>query len=70
VVTGVSVKFFLSTTKDYPSLPGMEYLVYSTVGGTFFATTTILILKWYYEEKKENNKAFSPLNKYLQLQSL
>ena len=48
VITGVAVKFFLSTGEGYPGLPGMEYLVYNTAGGTFFATGMVLVLKWYH----------------------
>lgn len=47
VITGVAVKFFLSTADGYPGLPGMEYLVYNTAGGAFVATGVVLVLKWY-----------------------
>ncbi|MFO7735236.1 MAG: hypothetical protein R6W70_03355 [bacterium] len=43
VITGVSVKYFLYCPQG-PELEGMEYLVYSTVGGTLFATGISLIL--------------------------
>ena len=47
VITGVAVKFFLSTKEGFPALDGMEYLVYNTAGGTVIATGVVLILKWY-----------------------
>lgn len=48
VITGVAVKFFLSTKDGFPALDGMEYLVYNTAGGTIIATGVVLILKWYH----------------------
>ncbi|HNW83190.1 MAG TPA: hypothetical protein PKG52_09900 [bacterium] len=48
VITGVAVKFFLSTKAGFPGLDGMEYLVYNTAGGTIIATGVVLILKWYH----------------------
>lgn len=56
VITGVAVKFFLSTGEGYPGLPGMEYLVYNTAGGTLFATGIVLILKWYKLDSLKNTK--------------
>ncbi len=46
VITGVSVKYFLYYPQG-PELEGMEYLVYSTAGGTLFATGISLVLRWY-----------------------
>lgn len=48
VITGIAVKFFLSTKEGFPALDGMEYLVYNTAGGTAIATGVVLILKWYH----------------------
>lgn len=47
VITGVAVKYFLSTKEGYPGLHGMEYLVYNTAGGAVIATGVVLLLKWY-----------------------
>jgi hypothetical protein len=47
VITGVSVKFFLSLQKGFPALHGMEYLVYSTIGSALIAIPVVIILKWY-----------------------
>ncbi len=47
VITGIVVKFFLSTGPGFPGLPGMEYLVYNTAGGALIATGVVLIRKWY-----------------------
>lgn len=46
IITGISVKYFLYYPQG-PKLDGMEYLVYSTAGGTLFATAISLILHWY-----------------------
>ena len=46
-LTGVLVKYFLSSKPGLPHLPGMEYLVYSTTGGALIATGVVLVLKWY-----------------------
>jgi hypothetical protein len=47
VITGIAVKYFLSTGEGYPGLHGMEYLFYNTAGGGVLATSVVLILKWY-----------------------
>ena len=47
VITGVAVKWFLSSDPGYPGLQGMEYLVYNTAGGTFTATLVVLVLRWF-----------------------
>lgn len=47
VITGVAVKWFLSSSSGGPGLHGMEYLVYNTAGGTSLATMVVLILRWY-----------------------
>jgi len=47
VITGVAVKYFLSTGDGYPGLHGMEYLVYNTAGGATIATGVVLLFKWY-----------------------
>lgn len=47
VITGVSVKFFLSTGPGRPGLDGMEYLLYGTGASALLATGIALILKWY-----------------------
>ena len=47
VITGIAVKYFLSTDPGYPGIHGMEYLVYNTAGGATIATGVVLVLKWY-----------------------
>jgi len=47
IITGLSVKFFLSTGFGRPGMNGMEYLLYSTASSTLFATSIVLFLKWY-----------------------
>ncbi len=47
VITGISVKFFLSTSPGRPALDGMEYLLYGTGASTILATGVAIILKWY-----------------------
>ncbi len=61
VITGVSVKYFLSTGNGFPAMNGMEYLVYSTGGGALIATGVVLVLKWYHIESIRRIK-FGPLN--------
>jgi hypothetical protein len=47
IITGVTVKFFLNTDIGFPALHGIEYLIYSTVGGALITTPVVLFLKWY-----------------------
>ncbi|MDA3871218.1 MAG: hypothetical protein PF551_02560 [Candidatus Marinimicrobia bacterium] len=47
VITGLSVKFFLSQGAGRPGLNGMEYLFYSTFSSTLIVTTFVLIRRWY-----------------------
>ncbi|MCK4716476.1 MAG: hypothetical protein KAT54_06685 [Candidatus Marinimicrobia bacterium] len=47
IITGLSVKFFLSTGIGRPGMNGMEYLLYSTASSTLLATSVVLFLKWY-----------------------
>ena len=48
VVTGVSVKYFLgSSAKGFPGLDGIQFLVYSTVGGTGICLAVVLARGWY-----------------------
>lgn len=61
VITGVSVKYFLSTKDGFPALNGMEYLVYSTAGGALIATGVVLVLRWYHMESVRRVK-FGPFN--------
>lgn len=46
-ITGVTVKYFLSTGPGRPGLEGLEFLVYSTAGGTSIALGAVLALRWY-----------------------
>jgi len=47
IITGLSVKYFLSSAPGYPGLNGIEYLVYSTASSTLLATSVALLLRWY-----------------------
>lgn len=48
VVTGVSVKYFTGgTAQGFPGMHQIEYLVYSTLGGTLIALSVSLVLRWY-----------------------
>ena len=48
VVTGISVKYFLgSADLGFPGMKNIQYLVYSTTGGTLLALSIVLVLKWY-----------------------
>lgn len=47
VITGVTVKYFLSTQPGRPGLHGLEFLVYSTAGGTLIALSVVMALGWY-----------------------
>jgi len=47
VITGLTVKYFLSTGPGRPGLHGLEFLVYSTAGGTLIAMSVVLALRWY-----------------------
>ncbi|MEA3500734.1 MAG: hypothetical protein U9R41_06945, partial [Candidatus Marinimicrobia bacterium] len=47
IITGLSVKFFLSSGAGRPGLNGMEYLFYSTFASTTIVTAFVLIRKWF-----------------------
>lgn len=48
VITGVSVKYFTgSPTFGFPGMNQIEYLVYSTLGGSMVALSVVLALRWY-----------------------
>ncbi|MER3522780.1 MAG: hypothetical protein C4326_01595 [Ignavibacteria bacterium] len=48
VITGVAVKYFTgSPALGLPGMKEIEYLVYSTVGGSFIALSVALALRWY-----------------------
>jgi hypothetical protein len=48
VITGVTVKYFLgSPDLELPGMEGVEFLVYSTVGGTSIALAVVLALRWF-----------------------
>ncbi|KAA0209989.1 MAG: hypothetical protein OZ913_03365 [Ignavibacteriaceae bacterium] len=48
VLTGVLVKYFQGSKElGLPDFSGIEYLVYSTLGGTAFALSIVFALKWY-----------------------
>lgn len=48
ILTGILVKYFQgSADLGFPGFSGIEYLVYSSLGGTLFALSIVLILRWY-----------------------
>ncbi len=48
VITGIAVKYFLgSSDVGLPGMAGVQYLVYSTAGGTGLAVSVVLALRWY-----------------------
>lgn len=48
VITGVTVKYFQGRPEDgLPGMDGMEFLVYSTFGGTTIALLVVLVRRWY-----------------------
>ncbi len=48
VITGVSVKYFTgSAAHGYPGMKEIEYLVYSTIGGSLVALSVAVALRWY-----------------------
>ncbi|UCF78833.1 MAG: hypothetical protein JSW03_00720 [Candidatus Eiseniibacteriota bacterium] len=48
VITGVTVKYFLGRPElGFPGMEGIEFLVYSTLGGTSLAVGVVLALRWF-----------------------
>jgi hypothetical protein len=48
VVTGLAVKYFLGDPEaGFPGMAGVEYLVYSTIGGSTLAVAVVLVLRWF-----------------------
>jgi hypothetical protein len=47
VITGVVVKYFTSGGPELPHVSQMEYLVFSTIGGSALALFVALALRWY-----------------------
>ncbi len=48
VITGVSVKYFLGpAAHGFPAMQGMEFLVYSTLGGNAVCLVVVLARRWY-----------------------
>ena len=50
VITGVTVKYFLAHGPGFPGMKGVEFLVYSTTGGTSLALFVVLAWRWYHME--------------------
>ena len=49
VITGLTVKYFLgSPERGLPGMNGIEYLVYSSIGGMGLALGVVLVLRWYH----------------------
>jgi len=48
VITGVTVKYFLGSAElGFPAMKGVEFLVYSTLGGSSLAVAVVLVLRWF-----------------------
>lgn len=48
VITGITVKYFLGPASlGFPGMKGMEFLVYSTLGGTSICLFVVLAFRWY-----------------------
>lgn len=47
VVTGVMVKYFLSSAAGRPGMSGIEYLAYSTLGGAGLVFPIVIAMKWH-----------------------
>ncbi len=61
VITGVTVKYFLSGAPGFPHMDGMEFLVYSTAGGMGISMLVVMILKWYRFETDQRRQV-GPFN--------
>lgn len=54
VITGITVKYFMGKSAlGFPGMSDMQYLVYSTAGGTGIAMLVVVFLRWF---KLESNK--------------
>jgi len=52
-ITGVTVKYFLgSPSQGFPGMSGVEFLVYSTVGGTAIALGVVLAMRWFHLQSR------------------
>lgn len=48
VITGITVKYYTgSAAKGFPGMKDMEFLVYSTVGGSAICLVWVFLKKWY-----------------------
>lgn len=47
VITGITVKYFTGKGAGFPGMHDMEFLVYSTVGGTCVCLGWVLLRRWY-----------------------
>ncbi|MFH0777125.1 MAG: hypothetical protein V2A71_00705 [Candidatus Eisenbacteria bacterium] len=48
VITGLTVKYFTGKADlGFPGMGQIEYLVYSTLGGTSLCVTVVLVLRWF-----------------------
>lgn len=56
VITGVSVKYFLAPSPQFPGMEGLEFLVYSTAGGMGISLLVVLIGRWYRFESTQKTK--------------
>jgi len=48
IITGVTVKYFTSSAaQGFPGLAQVEFLTYSTLGGTSLCVLVVLVLRWF-----------------------
>jgi hypothetical protein len=48
IITGVTVKYFTSSAaQGFPGLEQVEFLTYSTLGGTSLCVLVVLVLRWF-----------------------
>ncbi|MBI3071492.1 MAG: hypothetical protein HYY84_05120 [Deltaproteobacteria bacterium] len=47
IVTGITVKYFTDVRAGFPAMHDMEFLVYSTVGGSVICLGVAIGLRWY-----------------------
>jgi hypothetical protein len=53
-IFGVSVKYFSKSGDGFPGMHGVEYLVYSTLGGSIVAFLVVIVRRWYRLESQQH----------------
>ena len=60
IVTGITVKYFTDARAGFPAMHDMEFLVYSTLGGSVICLVVAIGLRWY-RLKSNATMALGPL---------